>query len=268
MKRALPVIISLILLFQCPALAAAPIEHRHRAHMYYAGRTYGDVSFNLMYHKISDIPEEQNEFTITSQEFEEDIRYLVSQGFLFKTASELTKVNNKPGSGKFAAITFDDGYSSDYTHALPILEKYNIKATFFVVGALIDTKNYMTSDQLRNLSRSPLVEIGNHTYNVHACAPYEVESVYRNYPLEVIADFDKNADLIKRITGKEPISVSYPYGVYTDSVDAIFSKRGYSRFCSTEYWTQDIRLPFIRFNRGKGRSAEAIHNLLMQRIGK
>lgn len=36
------------------------------------------------------------------------------------------------------AVTFDDGYADNYDHALPILERYGIRATFFVTIGLVD----------------------------------------------------------------------------------------------------------------------------------
>jgi len=44
---------------------------------------------------------------------------------------------------KYATIMFDDGYKDNIDYALPILEKYNVKASFYVVTDCID-KNIPT----------------------------------------------------------------------------------------------------------------------------
>lgn len=49
----------------------------------------------------------------------------------------------KEARGKFATITFDDGYKDNLEYAAPILEKYNCKASFYVVTDCID-KNEVT----------------------------------------------------------------------------------------------------------------------------
>ncbi|HLK53294.1 MAG TPA: polysaccharide deacetylase family protein [Candidatus Angelobacter sp.] len=51
------------------------------------------------------------------------------------------------------SVSFDDGHLSNYTHALPLLEKYGCKAIFFViVGRIGQHKDFMTWDHLRELA--------------------------------------------------------------------------------------------------------------------
>jgi len=79
------------------------------------------------------------------------------------------------------AITFDDGYDSWINNAIPVLDKYNIPATFFICSGFIGLTNYEAHDfvqrylkrakklkplsiqQLRIISSNPIFEIGGHT---------------------------------------------------------------------------------------------------------
>lgn len=60
------------------------------------------------------------------------------------------------------ALTFDDGYEDHYTSVLPILRRYGLRATFFIVSGFADTPRYMTWAQIRTLDRDGM-EIGVHT---------------------------------------------------------------------------------------------------------
>jgi peptidoglycan/xylan/chitin deacetylase (PgdA/CDA1 family) len=61
------------------------------------------------------------------------------------------------------SITFDDSYSSQYTHAYPILTTYDMHATFYIISNSVDThSNSMTSDQLKTLYQNGN-EIASHT---------------------------------------------------------------------------------------------------------
>ena len=66
---------------------------------------------------------------------------------------------------KYVILTFDDGYKSQYSNAKPILDKYDFKATFYVVCNYIENgKNHMTWDQIESLHKDGQ-DIGSHTMN-------------------------------------------------------------------------------------------------------
>ena len=65
---------------------------------------------------------------------------------------------------KAAIITFDDGMSSQYTHAKPILDKYNFKATFYIICNNVDKDNRMNWNNIHTLKEEGH-EIGSHSMN-------------------------------------------------------------------------------------------------------
>jgi peptidoglycan/xylan/chitin deacetylase (PgdA/CDA1 family) len=62
------------------------------------------------------------------------------------------------------SFTFDDGWRSQYTNALPLLCKYHIPATFYLVSSYVEYgyPDYMLPDMVRQLADSGM-EIGDHT---------------------------------------------------------------------------------------------------------
>lgn len=213
----------------------------------------------MMYHKLSEVPEDLGDFCVTPQIFENDIKYFKQNNYDFMLASELDDYVPQKGDKK-VVITFDDGYKSDYQYALPILEKYSAKATFYIVGEFIDTCDYMTKEEIKRLSDSPYAEIGNHSYSLHKKAYDEIyNEVYTNR-LNVINDFQKNKKLLSQITQKEITSLTYPNGLFTTKLNAILKTMGYKTIFSTgsiKYRPGDIK-PTGRINRNYNYTLEEL----------
>ena len=116
------------------------------------------------------------------------------------------------------AVTFDDGYRDNLTSALPILEKFGIPATIYIAPALIDGsvsawwyKNdnenkslFLNWDELKCLSKHPLITIGAHTVN-HAVLS-ELTCDQLKYELS------ECKSILEKRLGVEVQHLAYPYG--------------------------------------------------------
>ena len=99
---------------------------------------------NIMYHGV--VVQDSNYFSprhITAELFEKHIEY-ISKNFEIISVSEafdMVKNNIKP-KRKAVTISFDDGYKNNLDIALPILEKYNIKTTFFISSVCVENSEF------------------------------------------------------------------------------------------------------------------------------
>ena len=58
-----------------------------------------------------------------------------------------------------AAITFDDGYADNYTHALPILQKHGLHATFFIATAYLDGGRMFNDTVIESVRHTQLARL-------------------------------------------------------------------------------------------------------------
>lgn len=107
---------------------------------------------------------------------------------------------------KMVALTYDDGpYTPVTNQILDVLEEYNGRATFFVVGSRVSTyKNCIKREAKLGC------EIGNHTYN-HTTLTSASASTIKS-------EISKTNDAVKNITGTSPKIVRAPGGAVNSTV--------------------------------------------------
>lgn len=115
---------------------------------------------------------------------------------------------------KKIAISFDAAWGNEETQTLiDILNRYNVKTTFFVVGAWVDKY----PDSVRALTAAGH-EVCNHS-NTHPHMP-------KLSAAEMEAQITSCSEKIKAVTGKAPELFRPPYGDYSDDVIRTVSRLG------------------------------------------
>ncbi len=128
---------------------------------------------------------------------------------------------------KVIALTFDDGPTPGYTDKiLKILKKYDVKATFFVIGS--------KAQKYPNLVRREANyghEIANHTYT----HPKISKLSFKAYKTEM----KKTQNVVKKITGSTPVLMRPPYGDLNENAIRYTQKLGFKMILWS--WDQDTR---------------------------
>lgn len=115
---------------------------------------------------------------------------------------------------KIISISFDAAWGNEDTQILiDILEKYNIKATFFLVGEWVDKY----PESVKALSDAGH-EIMNHSDTHPHMSQLSAE--------EMAWEIDSCNDKIEKITGVRPMLFRAPYGEYNNTLIEVLEKKG------------------------------------------
>lgn len=233
----------------------------------------------IMYHSILKNTKSEGKYVVTPEVFEKDMQYLINNGYQTVFVSELSDYvrNNAPLPEKPVIITLDDGYYNNYVYALPILKKYNMKASIAVVGKFTDifseadshNANYshLTWEDIKEIASSGYIEISNHTYNMHdtkgriGCFKMKSET-NEQYHDVLTEDVLKMQKLLKEKSDVECKVFTYPYGkIYNGSIP-IIKEMGFlaslSCYEKINTITKDESCLYLlgRFNRPSGITTE------------
>jgi peptidoglycan/xylan/chitin deacetylase (PgdA/CDA1 family) len=107
--------------------------------------------------------------------------------------------NHVETSQKVVALTFDDGPTKNVDQLLPLLDKYNAKATFFVIGNELE-KNLEEGKKIAQAGH----QIGNHSYS-HKRMVFKTSSFIQQ-------EIEKTNTLIRKTGYKGPIDFRPPNG--------------------------------------------------------
>jgi biofilm PGA synthesis lipoprotein PgaB len=217
----------------------------------------------LSYHEIAEgndalVPA----YTVTPTNFVRQMDWLKNNGYHFVGMNDVLAdyAGKKPLPDNAVMITFDDGYRSVYVHAFPILKLFNAPAVVALVGSWMEVPengkvnfdgrsiprtDLLSWGQIREMTRSGLVEIASHSYALHegiASNPqgnlqpaatarrwiteknhYEDET---SYAKRVKDDLLHNNKLLKVHLGKGPRIIVWPYGRYNIETRRIAAQLG------------------------------------------
>jgi peptidoglycan/xylan/chitin deacetylase (PgdA/CDA1 family) len=177
----------------------------------------------LCYHQIRDWrPSDSKvarDYIVPPAVFHQQIKMLADSGYhtilpdqLFAYLTTGAALPSKP-----VLLTFDDTDMDQYTVAFPEMNKYGFKGVFFVMTVSIGRPNYMTREQLKDLSDKGNV-IGSHTWDHHNVKKYQGN--------DWVTQIEKPTKQLEAITGKPIKYFAYPFGLWNPEAIPQLKQRG------------------------------------------
>lgn len=241
----------------------------------------------IMYHAVIDDSARLGKYVISPTELESDFRWLKSHGYTAVLSEDLIRYakDGAPLPEKPVLITFDDGYYNNYLYAFPAAKQYGMKFVLSPIGKYADLYTeapdqspyyaHATWEMLREMQDSGLVEIGNHTYDLHSSdgarlgtKRLSTESMddYREMLSEDVLLFQEKA---KAYLGREPVLFAYPFGAVSDGEPEIIRQLGFQVTLSCEERVSTVTrdpesLVYLgRYLRPSGESSEAFFSRVL-----
>lgn len=179
----------------------------------------------IMYHYVEYV-KDLNDFirkrlNINPKIFENQLKTLKDNNFqtyFVKDIPDILKGKIKIASSS-VILTFDDGYEDFYFDVFPLLKKYQMKATIYVICNFIGRRGFLNQKELKEIVASGLVEIGSHTLS-HP----NLKLLNETQAKEQILGCKKK---LENELGIEIKSFAYPYGFFNKKTIDLVKEAGY-----------------------------------------
>ncbi|MBJ2210106.1 poly-beta-1,6-N-acetyl-D-glucosamine N-deacetylase PgaB [Pseudomonas carnis] len=230
----------------------------------------------IAYHDVEDRDPDQAVVAVRTERLIEQLAWLRENGYQAVSVDQILAARRGGPAlpPKAVMLSFDDGYSSFYTRVMPILRAYHWPALLAPVGSWIDTPlnkpvdfagtprprgEFLTWQQIREVSQSGLVEIAAHTDANHkgilanpqgnlepAATTRSFDPKTNGYESEAQFQARMRADVaaisnkIRTVTGKAPRVWVWPYGAADGTSLAVVSEHGYEMALTLEDGLDDL----------------------------
>lgn len=212
-----------------------------------------DEFLALCYHNIPAQAHPNDAYGVSQNTFVEQLEYLRTHGYHPVSIKDIfaAREGKRTLPSKPVLLIFDDAYISYYKFVAPLLKEFGYPSVLPVVGAWIDyppeqlSEPLMNWDQIRELSKSDLIEIVSHSYDLHKGIQYnpqgnvgpaanvraylkpdkryETEEEYR---ARIQKDFIAQKALFENKLGFFPTAIVWPYGSYNHITIEVAKEQG------------------------------------------
>jgi poly-beta-1,6-N-acetyl-D-glucosamine N-deacetylase len=170
-----------------------------------------------MYHRF-----EENKYPSTNiklNDFLKHIEMIQSANIRFINPKKFKEELTKNKKERKILLTIDDGFSSFYENAWPILKEKKIPFILFINTREVGALNYMGWDEIKEISNENFVEIGNHSHSHEYLVDENIETIK--------SDIEKSIDIFNKKLDKNSEFFSYPFGEYSLDFKNIIKSLGF-----------------------------------------
>ena len=178
----------------------------------------------LCYHQIREWKKTDSKkartYIISPGRFQKQIKMLLDSGYHFILPAQFVSYNATRGKipQKPIMLTFDDATITQFSEALPVLNKHGIKAVFFIMTVVLNHPKYMSSKQVKTLAEQGHT-IGCHTWDHHNVTNYKEA----DWKIQV----ENATQQLELITGKTIEYFAYPNGIWNVQAVDQLKKNGF-----------------------------------------
>jgi peptidoglycan/xylan/chitin deacetylase (PgdA/CDA1 family) len=214
------------------ALRAQRTTARLRAELRRADRWTGVRVFG--YHRVADDPGDM--LAVSPAAFAAQMEAVVESGATPIRLEDALDLLAEPVDGRYAAVTFDDGYRDVAENAEPVLRRLGIPATVFVTSGVPsgearyfwydDPPPALGWDEIAELADGGVVDFQSHTCT-HPWLPRLSDERARD---EIVRS---KVELEERL-GRPVTTLAYPAGLYGEREEALVREAGYRAGVTTD----------------------------------
>lgn len=172
----------------------------------------------LMYHSVAN---DNRFFSVSPVNFEKQLKFLRERQFNTIGINGLLKnlKNKNSFLPKTVALSFDDGYQNNYSVVFPLLKKYNLPATIFLIADLVGKEGYLNWEEIREMRQSGLVCFGCHTLS-HS-------KLTQIFPEQLKIEVAESKKIIEEKSGGVCDIFAYPFGDFNENVTQAVQNAGF-----------------------------------------
>jgi peptidoglycan/xylan/chitin deacetylase (PgdA/CDA1 family)/glycosyltransferase involved in cell wall biosynthesis len=216
----------------------------------------------LMYHKIPDAPlATKHQIYVTKEKFEQHLTYFQQHDFTPITFRDYQEfASGRRPLAEFPRrpiiLTFDDGYTDNYTNLLPLMQRFGYRGVLYLLGDFGVRYNQWDADTDPTEPRADIMdatqkqafvaagwEIGAHTMG-HVRLPDLSTPA-------AATEIQKSKTTLEQALNTEIISFAYPYGALTEEVKDLVQQAGFTFGVATDtggLHLEDDRMQIFRIN--------------------